>query len=109
MPLTYKVLGQNNPSASGLTTLYTVPSSTQAVCSSISVCNILNTATTYRIAIRPTGEAIANKHYLTYDSSLPANDSTILTMGISLGASDVVSVYAASSGVSFSLFGTEVT
>jgi hypothetical protein len=109
MPLTYKVLGQNNPSASGLTTLYTVPSSTQAVCSSISVCNILNTATTYRIAIRPTGEAIANKHYLTYDASLPANDSTILTMGVSLNASDVVSVYAASSGVSFSLFGTEVT
>ena len=109
MPLTYKVLGQNNPSASGLTTLYTVPSSTQAVCSSISVCNILNTATTYRIAIRPTGEAIANKHYLTYDASLPANDSTILTMGVSLGASDVVSVYAASSGVSFSLFGTEIT
>lgn len=109
MPLTYKILGQNNPSASGLTTLYTVPSSTQAVCSSISVCNLLNTATTYRIAVRPTGEAIANKHYLAYDASLPANDSTILTMGISLGTTDVVSIYAASSGVSFSLFGTEVT
>lgn len=109
MPLTYKILGQNNPSASGLTTLYTVPSSTQAVCSSISVCNLLNTATTYRIAVRPTGEAIANKHYLAYDVSLPANDSTILTMGISLGTTDVVSIYAASSGVSFSLFGTEIT
>jgi hypothetical protein len=109
MPLTYKILGQNNPSASGLTTLYTVPSSTQAVCSSISVCNLLNTATTYRIAVRPTGESIANKHYLAYDVSLPANDSTILTMGISLGTTDVVSIYAASSGVSFSLFGTEIT
>lgn len=107
MPLTYKVLGQNSPSASGLTTLYTVPSSTEAICSSISVCNLLNTATTYRIAIRPTGEAIANKHYIAYDSSLPANDSIILTMGLSLESTDVVSVYAASSGVAFSLFGSE--
>jgi hypothetical protein len=109
MPLTYKVLGQDNPSASGLTTLYTVPSATQAVVSSFSVCNLLNTATTYRLAVRPTGEAIANKHYLAYDASLPANDTTILTIGVSLGTTDIVSVYAASSGVSFSLFGTEVT
>jgi len=28
---------------------------------------------------------------------------------VSLGTTDIVSVYAASSGVSFSLFGTEVT
>ncbi len=30
MPTTYKVLGQSNPSATTLTTLYTVPSATQA-------------------------------------------------------------------------------
>jgi hypothetical protein len=108
MPINYKVLGQINPSASGLTTLYTVPSGTQTICSTLTVCN-LSTSTTFRIAIRPSGEAIANKHYFTYDSILGSNDSIMFTMGMSLNTSDVVSVYAASSGVSFSLFGSEIT
>lgn len=109
MPQTHKVLGQNNPSASGLTTLYTVPSSTQTIVSTLNVCNISTTGTTYRIAVRPTGEAIANKHYLVYDSSIPANDSIALTLGLSLGATDIVSVYAATANLAFSLYGVEIT
>jgi hypothetical protein len=109
MPQTHKVLGQVNPAATGLTTLYTVPSATQTVGSTLSVCNISTTATTYRIAVRPTGEAIANKHYLAYDSSIPANDSICLTLGLSLGAADVVSVYAGNANLSFSFYGVEIT
>lgn len=109
MPQTHKVLGQNNPAATGLTTLYTVPSSTQAIVSTLNICNISTTGTTYRIAVRPTGEAIANKHYLVYDSSIPANDSIALTLGLSLGASDIVSVYAGTANLSFSLYGVEIT
>jgi hypothetical protein len=108
MAINYKVLGQNNPSASGLTTLYTVPSSTQAVCSTLSICN-LSTTTTFRVAVRPTGAAIANQHYIVYDNYVNNNDSIMLSLGLSLGASDVVSVYAASSGLSFNLFGSEIT
>lgn len=109
MAINYKVLGQNNPSASGLTTLYTVPSGTQTVCSTINICNLLSSSTTYRIAVRPSGEAIANKHYIVYDNGLNPNDSLMLTLGLSLNATDIVSVYAASSGVSFSLFGSEIS
>lgn len=108
MPIKYKVLGQVNPSASGLTTLYTVPASTQAVCSTLSICN-LATTTTFRVAIRPSGENILNKHYAIYDNYINTNDSIMLTLGISLDATDIVSVYAASSGVSFSLFGSEIS
>jgi hypothetical protein len=108
MAVNYKVLGQLNPSASGLTTLYTVPSSTQAVCSTLSICN-LSITTTFRVAVRPTGAAIANQHYIVYDNYVNNNDSIMLSLGLSLGASDVVSVYAASSGLSFSLFGSEIT
>jgi hypothetical protein len=109
MAINYKVLGQNNPSASGLTTLYTVPGGTQTVCSTLNVCNLLSSSTTYRLAIRPSGAAIDNKHYIVYDNTLDANDSLMLTLGLSLGATDIVSVYAASSGVSFSLFGSEIS
>jgi glucose-6-phosphate dehydrogenase assembly protein OpcA len=109
MPQSHKVLGQSNPSATTLTTLYTVPASTQAVCSTITICNTASTATTYRIAVRPAGASIATSQYLAYDAALPANDTATLTLGMTLAATDVVSVYAASANVAFSAFGVEIT
>jgi hypothetical protein len=109
MPSAYKVLGQSNPAATTATTLYTVPSATSAVASSLTVANISSTATTYRVAVRPAGATLANQHYLVYDASLPANDTTILTLGLSLAATDVLTVYAGSANVAFSLFGSEIT
>jgi len=109
MPQAHKVLGQSNPSATTLTTLYTVPASTQAVCSTVTICNTASSATTYRVAVRPAGASIANQHYVAYDAALPANDTATLTLGVTLAATDVVSVYAASANVAFSAFGVEIT
>jgi len=108
MATTYKVLGQSAPSATTNTDLYTVPSSTQAVISTITVCNRTSTAATYRIAVRPNGAAIANQHYVCYDVSVPASDTVGLTLGLTIDAADVVTVYASSSTLSFSLFGSEI-
>ena len=109
MPQTHKVLGQSNPSATTLTTLYTVPSSTQAVCSTITICNTASSATTYRIAVRPAGASIATSQYLAYDAAIPANDTASLTLGLTLGAADVISVYAGSANVAFAAYGVEIT
>lgn len=109
MPQTHKVLGQSNPSATTLTTLYTVPAATQTICSSLAICNTGSTATTYRVAVRPAGAAIATSQYLAYDAAIPANDTTILTIGIALAATDVVSVYGGNANLAFSLYGCEVT
>lgn len=109
MPSANKVLGQSTPSATTLTTLYTVPASTQAVCSTLSVCNTTGAAITYRIAVRPAGASIATQHYLAYDASVAANDSVMLTLGITLATTDVVSVYAGAANLAFSLFGAEIT
>lgn len=109
MPQTHKVLGQVNPSATTATTLYTVPASTSTIVSSLTISNISATGVTYRVAVRPTGETLANKHYLAYDTSLPANDSAVLTMGITLGTTDVVTVYGSTANLAFSLFGVEIT
>jgi len=108
MPQTHKVLGQSNPSATTLTTLYTVPASTSAVASTLSVAN-LGVSTTFRVAVRPAGATVANQHYLAYDATVNANDSLFLTLGISLAATDVVSVYAGTANLAFSLFGVEIT
>lgn len=109
MAITYKVLGQSNPSANTDTTLYTVPSATSAVCSTLTICNQAAAAATFRIAVRPSGASITASQYLAYDSNLNANDSITLTIGITLAATDVVTVRANSTTVSFSLFGSEIT
>jgi hypothetical protein len=109
VPTTYKVLGQVAPSATTNTTLETVPSATQVVVSTIAVCNRGATSATYRIAVRPAGATLANEHYIAYDAPLAANDSTFITIGITLGATDVITVYASSANLSFSAFGSEIS
>jgi len=103
---TYKVLGQTFPLSSTLTTLYTAPS--QVVVSSLSVCNQGTAATSFRVAVQPGGEAINQKHYVAYDTAVNANDTVFLTLGMTLSGSDVVSVFATTSSLSFNLFGTEI-
>ena len=107
MATVYKVLGQLNPSATTLTTLYTVPASNSAVSSSIAICN-QSVSTTVRVAIRPGGAAIDPKHYIIYDTNINANDTLFFTIGVTLAANDVVSVYAGTANVSFSLYGSEI-
>lgn len=110
MPINYKVLGQVCPPSGSLTTLYTVPSGTQSIISTLSVCNISPILNTYRVAIRPTGQALASQHYITYDAQVPSNDSVFLTLGLSISSGDIMSVFTPSnSGVSFSLYGSEIT
>lgn len=108
MATTYKVLGQSNPSATTDTDLYTVPAATSTVVSTISVAN-LGTSGTYRIAIRPGGASIANQHYLAYNAGLNANDTITFTLGITLAATDVITVYASNTSFAFSAFGSEIS
>jgi hypothetical protein len=108
MATTYKVLGQSNPSATTATTLYTCPASTQTVISTITICNQAGTSGTYRIAVRPNGATIAPEHYLVYDATVAANSTAAYTLGITIDASDVVTVYASSTSFSFNAFGSEI-
>jgi glucose-6-phosphate dehydrogenase assembly protein OpcA len=108
MPTTYKVLGQLNPSATTATTLYTVPSATQTVVSSITVCNQASTSATFRIAIRVAGATLAATQYIAYDTTVGAADTTVLTLGLTLGAADVITVYSSTANLSFGAFGSEI-
>lgn len=108
MATSYKVLGQSNPSATTATTLYTVPAATQAVVSTIVICNQTSSAATFRIAVRPAGATLAAQHYVAYDVTVGASDSTALTLGITLGATDVITVYGSTATLSFAAFGSEI-
>ena len=109
MPTSYKVLGQVAPGANTDTTLYTTPANTQTVISTIIVTNRTSTSASYRIAVRPAGATLATLHYVAFDVAVGASDSTALTMGITLGATDVITVQASSANVTFSAFGSEIT
>jgi glucose-6-phosphate dehydrogenase assembly protein OpcA len=108
MATSYKVLGQSNPAATTATTLYTVPASTQAVISTLVVCNQASTAATFRLAVRVGGAALAASQYLAYDVTVGAADSTALTLGITLAATDIVTIYGSSATLSFTAFGSEI-
>ena len=108
MPTTYKVLGQVNPAATTATTLYTVPASTQTIVSTLTVTNQTATAGTYRISLRVAAAADNAKQYIAYDVSLPGNASDTLTLGVTLGATDVITVYASAATFSFNAFGSEI-
>lgn len=108
MATTYKVLGQVNPSATTATTLYTVPAATSTVVSTITVCNQASSAATFRIAVRPAGAVLAAQHYIVYGATVPASDTTTLTLGLTLATTDVVTVYASSANLSFNAFGSEI-
>lgn len=109
MPTAYKVLGQSAPAATTATTLYTVPAATSAVISSIVIANRVTSTATYRIAIRPAGAALANQHYIAYDVTVGAADSTTLTLGITLATTDVITIYASTANLSFNVFGSEIS
>jgi hypothetical protein len=108
MALTYKVLGQSNPAATTATTLYTCPTSTSVVLSSITICNQAATSGSYRVAIRPNAENLAAKHYIAFDRTIGANATETHTIGVTMDAADVVTIYASSTTMSFNAFGVEI-
>ena len=108
MATRYKVLGQVAPDSITDTTFYTVPSLKETIVSTIVVCNRSGVEQGYRIAVRPAGATLATLHYIAFDVAVGANDSTTLTLGITLAATDVITVRATSADLSFTAFGSEI-
>ena len=119
MATAYKVLGMTGAAgnfgngaatltATTNTNLYTVPASKAAVVSSIIICNQAASAATYRIAVRPGGTTADSRHWIVYGATVAASDSTVLTLGLTLATTDIVTVYASASTLSFSLYGSEL-
>jgi hypothetical protein len=107
--MSYKVLAQSAPAATTATNVYTVPSATETVISTIVIANRAGTAGSFRLSVRPDGAAQADQHYIAYDVPIAANDSTTLTLGITMDAADVLTAYASSADMSINVFGTEIS
>ena len=95
--------------AGALTDLYTVPSATQTVVSSIAVANLGSSATTYRILVLPSGQTAAKKNFIAFDEAIPANSSVTRTIGMTLAAGDKIQIASDVANVSATLFGSEIS
>jgi hypothetical protein len=110
MAVAYKVLGQAFLTNTFGSNVYTVPAATSSVISTINLCNQASVPSTFSIAIRPAGAALANQHYIALNTPIPALDAIALTLGITLGNTDVVQVFSGyGNTISVSLFGAETS
>jgi glucose-6-phosphate dehydrogenase assembly protein OpcA len=109
MTIAYRVLGQANPTANTMTTLYTVPAATSTIVSTIAICNQNANATAFSIAVRPQGGATFANSYVNYNTPIPGNDTITLTIGMTLGNTDIISANCYSSNVSINVFGSEIS
>lgn len=107
MPTTYKVLGQLSSTTSPVS-IYTCPSATQTIVSSIVISNREAAENTFRIILRPNNETLADKHYLAFDTPITANNVIALTLGITMDAADQLYIQGSDTNLSFSVFGSEI-
>jgi uncharacterized protein with NAD-binding domain and iron-sulfur cluster len=110
MATTYKVLGQTNPSNTSNANLYTVPSGTSTVISTLVITNVTATVALARVYVRQAGVSATTNNAIAYDVSVPANSLNTFTLGITMGATDVLTVNSATAdALAFHLFGSEVS
>ncbi len=110
MPTSYKVLGQVAPTNTSDTTLYTVPAATQTVVSTLSVTNDTTASATFRVYVRVAGAAASATNTLFFDTALAANSTAFFTVGLTLGAGDILTVRSGTANAfTFQAFGSEVT
>lgn len=109
MATSYKILGQAAPANTSNADLYTVPSATEAVISTLLVTNTTATDATCRIFARAAGAAAATSNAIVYDGTVTANDFTAITVGVTLSATDILTVQSGTgSALTFQAFGSEI-
>lgn len=109
MSQAYKIAGQSAPAANTDTLLYTVPASREFIESTLTVCNRDSAGgiAAFRIAVVPSAESLATKHYLAYDILIDSRGTEKFTIGFTLATGDKVYVRSSTANLSFSLFGCE--
>lgn len=110
MATAYKYSQVQGTSSTGTyATLYTTPSATQAVISSIVICNQSSSAVTIRIGLDATEGTPGSSEWLVYDASVAGNDTIALTLGVTMDASKYLRVSSSADTCSFSAFLSEIS
>lgn len=109
MATTYRVLGQLACTDNTEQTVYTVPSSTQTIISTIVCVNRSDIASSFKIAVRPSADSTTTeKHYIFYDIDVNPKSSFVATIGVTLQAGDKIISHTSGSQNGVSIFGSEI-
>jgi hypothetical protein len=110
MAFVYKILGQLRPSDTSAADIYTVPSNTQTVVSSILVCNTTSTAATFSVFQRTSGSTAGEANAIAFDQNIPANSTTTIEAKLTISETNILSVKSGtSSALTFTVNGSEIT
>lgn len=110
MATTYKILGQSRPTDANVTDLYTVPSATSSVVSTITTTNVDGTASNISVYVVASGDTAGADNALVYQAELAANSVQSFTIGLTLAAGDKLAVQSATgSSTTYQAFGSEVS
>lgn len=109
MAETNKILGQSLPAATTRTDAYTVPSATQAVVSSLMICNQSSSADSFQVSVAASGASHASSQFIYKDVTVPAGQTFAATLGVTLNTTDKLRVYSTGGNLVFTVFGVEVT
>lgn len=109
MSETRKILGQSSPLSGILTDVYTVGVVSQAVVSTITICNRGSSLSSFRVSVSQGGAADNTAQYLYYDVPINGNDTFAATLGITLNSTDVVRFQSGNNNLTFNIFGVEIT
>lgn len=102
------ILGtQQAPAAATNADVYTVPAARRAVISTLVCCNTTAASRMVRVFAREAGAASAVGNAIVYDVALAAGDTLLMTLGITLAATDIITVQSNLGGVTFTAFGEE--
>ena len=100
---------QGTASTGTYATTYFTPAATQAVVSTIVICNTAATTATYRIGLTGGVTTPTASNWIVYDSVVAGNDSVCLTLGICLDPGKYIRVSSSAATVTFSAFVSEIT
>lgn len=88
-------------------TIYTVPSNTETIVTSIFISNTSNSTETYDFAVVPDGETLSDIHYIRKSVELPANDFNNIETKLTLSAGDQIVAKSLYNNIQINIFGVE--
>ena len=100
---------QGTASTGTYATLYTTPSATEAVISSIVITNQSSSSVTVRVGMDDTAGTPDSSQWLVYDAVVAGNDTIALTLGVTMPTGKFIRVSSSANTCNFSAFLSEIS
>jgi hypothetical protein len=110
MAIAYKILGQSAPADTNNADMITVSAAQSEIVSSLVITNTNANTASARVFARIAGAAAATSNAIIYDATIAGNSTVAFTLGITLAATDVLTVRSnVADYLTFTAFGSEIS